>query len=116
MRPIPPQRRAEIASALSTRAGEAYARQSDEQAGAEPAPALPQGKTSVQTESTLRGARTIDQFFTQRTATECGGGPFGFVCRERVRFELCRDRWTKTEVRGMSACHVLARQGPPVDQ
>jgi hypothetical protein len=75
-----------------------------------------QGFTSVQVESTLRGARTIDSLYQQRTAAECGSGPIGFVCRESVRFGLCRDKWSRNEVRGMTVCRVLAREGPQPDQ
>jgi hypothetical protein len=94
---------------------EAVPRAADELTRAEPALSPAQGRTSVQVEATLRGARTIDQLYEQRAAAECDG-PFGFVCRESIRFGLCRDKWSNTEVRGMTICRVLARAGPPPDQ
>ncbi|HEV7390593.1 MAG TPA: hypothetical protein VGO08_03040 [Burkholderiales bacterium] len=93
-----------------------FPRGADEVPRAEPAAEAAQGKTSVQVETTLRGARTVDQLYYQRAAAECGTGPLAFLCRENVRFGLCRDHWSRNEVPGMAICRVLARQGPPPDQ
>ena len=76
----------------------------------------PRGRTASQAEASLGAARTIDQLFQQRVAAECDSGLLGFVCREKVRFGLCRDRWTPSEQPGMTACRVLARHGPARDQ
>ena len=81
-----------------------------------PADSQPRGRTASQAEASLGAARTIDQLFQQRVAAECESGLLGFVCREKVRFGLCRDRWTSNEQAGMTACRVLARQGPRRDQ
>jgi hypothetical protein len=75
-----------------------------------------EGTTSTHIESSVGGARTIDELYEQRTATECGAGPIGFVCRESVRFGLCRDLWSSNAVRGKTVCRVLARAGPAPDQ
>jgi hypothetical protein len=90
-------------------------RRADELPAPDPAPPYAQGRTSVQVETMLRGARTIDQLYQQRAAAECRG-PLGFVCRESIRFGLCRDKWSNREVRGMMICHVLARAGPTPEQ
>ena len=73
----------------------------------------PRGRTSVQVESVVQGARTIDELFQQRAAVECRRGPIGFICREKIRMGLCDRKWSETAVRGMKTCHVLARAGPP---
>ncbi|MGZ5138184.1 MAG: hypothetical protein ACXWI6_06375 [Burkholderiales bacterium] len=93
-----------------------FPRGADELPRAEPLAEAAQGNTSVQVETTLRGARTVDQLYYQRAAAECGRGPLAFLCREQVRFGLCRDHWSRNEVPGMAICRVFAREGPPPDQ
>jgi hypothetical protein len=107
---------AEPAPRISGRHDGPFPSAADELPRTEPAAEPAQGKTSGQVEMTLRGARTIDQLYHQRAAAECGRGPLAFLCRENVRFGLCREHWSRNEVPGMAICRVLARQGPPPDQ
>jgi hypothetical protein len=108
-------RRVEPLPRIAAALDEGMPRAADDPTRGEPAPSPAQGRTSVQVEATLRGARTIDQLYRQRAAAECDG-PLGFVCRESIRFGLCRDKWSNAEVRGMTICRLLARAGPPPDQ
>jgi hypothetical protein len=52
-----------------------------------------------------KAARTIDQAFKQRTATECEGGLSGLICQERIRRKLCEGRWSFTQTSGQKICY-----------
>ena len=57
--------------------------------------------------------RSVDAIFIEHANAQCRGGIGGFVCRERLRFSLCKSRWTDAEVAGMTICHVAGRGRPP---
>lgn len=50
-------------------------------------------------------ARTLDQVFRDRGASECEDGLSGLICREKLRFKLCEGRWTTRPPPGQSICH-----------
>jgi hypothetical protein len=56
--------------------------------------------------------RTVDIAYKRLTAAECTGGAPGLLCREKLRFRLCRQQWIDTDVPGMSVCRVKAHSAP----
>lgn len=80
-----------------------------EQSAAQPV----QPPAPVEREAALPAPRTIDQVYEQRAAVECRSGFAGFLCRERVRFNLCEGKWTGNEVPGMTLCRVVGHAAPP---
>ena len=49
-------------------------------------------------------AKTIDEVFSERLAAECSSGLSGLVCREKLRYAVCGDRWSQTPPPGQSIC------------
>ena len=49
-------------------------------------------------------AKTIDEVFNERLAVECSSGLSGLVCREKLRYAVCGDRWSQTPPPGQSIC------------
>lgn len=60
----------------------------DEWSGDDP-PAMP----SIQIAPSVGGPRTPDELYRRRVQSECDAGLPGFACREKVRFEVCKNRW-----------------------
>jgi hypothetical protein len=56
--------------------------------------------------------RTVDIAYNRLSAAECAGGASGLFCREKLRFRLCKQRWSDTDVPGMSVCRVMAHAAP----
>lgn len=51
-----------------------------------------------------KAARTVDQAWHERVASECGSGFGGVVCGEKLRYKLCEGRWTENPSPGQSIC------------
>lgn len=49
-------------------------------------------------------ASSIDEQYNQRVAAECARGLFGVVCRDRVKNELCKGRFSAHPPAGESRC------------
>ena len=49
---------------------------------------------------------TIDELYRQRAAKRCEEGLPGLICRQRLRFELCSDKWTQDTQSGMEICRL----------
>jgi hypothetical protein len=92
-------------------AQETYPRSIEAQPQPAPVPDA-QGRTSSEVETSFRGARTIDELYLQRTAVECGRGPFGFVCRQRIKLGLCEGKWTEVRTPGVMTCYLAPRGNP----
>lgn len=61
----------------------------------------------VENPSLRRNARmggSIDEQYNQRAASECPAGGSGFFCREKVRYQLCNNRWSASPQPGHSIC------------
>jgi len=52
----------------------------------------------------VRMAGSIDDQYNQRAAAECPAGGSGFFCREKVRYQLCNNRWSASPPPGQSMC------------
>jgi len=52
----------------------------------------------------VRMAGSIDDQYQQRAASECPLGGSGFFCREKIRYQLCNNRWSPTPPQGQSTC------------
>lgn len=50
-------------------------------------------------------ARSINQIFRERSASECEDGLSGLICREKLRFRLCDGHWAAQPPPGQSICH-----------
>jgi ribosomal protein L40E len=48
----------------------------------------------------------IDELYRQRTAERCDEGLYGLLCRQRLRFELCKGKWTQDAHSGMEICRL----------
>nr|WP_315427021.1 hypothetical protein [uncultured Albidiferax sp.] len=48
--------------------------------------------------------KTIDEVFNERLSAECSSGLSGLVCREKLRYAVCGDRWSQTPPPGQSIC------------
>jgi hypothetical protein len=55
---------------------------------------------------------TIDVAYKRLSAAECAGGAPGLLCREKLRFRLCKQKWNDSDVPGMSVCRVMAHAAP----
>lgn len=60
----------------------------DEWSGDDP-PAMP----SIQVAKPGNARPTLDESYQRRVLAECDPGFTGFACREKVRFEVCKNRW-----------------------
>jgi hypothetical protein len=49
---------------------------------------------------------TLDRIYEARARAECERTILGFVCRERLRWRVCKDNWTPDKTGGMSVCYV----------
>lgn len=49
-------------------------------------------------------AKTVDEVFSERLSAECSGGLGGVVCREKLRFVVCADRWSQSPPPGQTIC------------
>lgn len=49
---------------------------------------------------------SIDELYRQRTAERCDEGLYGLLCRQRLRFELCKGKWTQDAHSGMEICRL----------
>jgi len=60
----------------------------------------PQVKASPAPVRTAERPKSVDRLWRERTARECAAGFVGFICREWLKFELCRehDAWGKASV------------------
>jgi hypothetical protein len=56
--------------------------------------------------------RALDVAYKRLSGAECAAGAPGLFCREKLRFRLCKDRWTQSDVPGMSVCRVAAHAAP----
>jgi hypothetical protein len=56
--------------------------------------------------------RALDIAYQQLSGAQCAGGAAGLFCREKLRFRLCKERWTQSDVPGMSVCRVVAHAAP----
>jgi hypothetical protein len=56
--------------------------------------------------------RALDVAYKRLSGAECAAGTPGLFCREKLRFRLCKDRWTQSDVPGMSVCRVAAHAAP----
>ena len=52
----------------------------------------------------VRMEGSIDDQYHQRAASECPAGGSGFFCREKVRYQLCKNRWSASPPPGQSMC------------
>jgi hypothetical protein len=93
-------------------AEEPYPQSAEAQPQPAPVPDAAQGRTSIEVETTVRGARTIDELYLQRTSVECGRGPFSFICRQRIRMGLCDGKWTEVRTLGVTTCYLAPRGNP----
>jgi len=50
-------------------------------------------------------ARSIDQVWQDRFASECESGIGGLICGEKLRYKLCEGRWKINPPAGQSICH-----------
>ena len=48
--------------------------------------------------------KTLDEQFNQRVSAECGSGIGGLICREKVRFSICSDKWSISPPVGEESC------------
>ena len=107
-----PVERTAPSSVANAPAQETYPQSAEAQPQPAPVPDGPQGRTSSEVETSVRGARTIDELYLQRTAVECGRGPFGFVCRQRIKIGLCDGKWTEVRTPGVMTCYLAPRGNP----
>jgi hypothetical protein len=56
--------------------------------------------------------RALDVAYKRLSGAECAAGAAGLFCREKLKFRLCKDRWTQSDVPGMSVCRVVAHAAP----
>jgi hypothetical protein len=49
---------------------------------------------------------SIDELYRQRAAERCDEGLAGLLCRQRLRFELCKGKWTQEAPSGMEICRL----------
>ena len=55
-------------------------------------------------------ARSLDELFNERVAAECPSGFSGILCREKVRFSVCADKWSEAPPPGQSTCKSSAQK------
>ncbi|SDO78532.1 hypothetical protein SAMN05216303_102349 [Rhodoferax sp. OV413] len=68
------------------------------------APAVPAPEPAAVEKPAAPKAKTIDEVFNERLAAECSSGLSGLVCREKLRYAVCGDRWSQTPPPGQSIC------------
>lgn len=51
-----------------------------------------------------RTRASIDEQHRQLSAAECPNGPGGLFCREKIRYRLCKNRWSASPAPGQSIC------------
>jgi len=56
--------------------------------------------------------RRIDVVYQRMTSAQCARGVGGLFCREKLKFKLCKDRWTATHVPGMTICYLAPHAVP----
>jgi hypothetical protein len=76
-------------------------------AGRHAAPAVT--SAAVPPAAPARGAG-VDARYDRAVAAECPQGVRGLLCREAVRWRLCRGRWSAVGAAGASRCQVGERQ------
>ena len=55
---------------------------------------------------------TVDVVYRRIAAEKCSLGLKGSICREKLKLKLCKERWTDSNVPGMSVCRLTHRPGP----
>lgn len=68
------------------------------------APAAPAPEPAAVEKPAAPKAKTVDEVFNERLAAECSSGLSGLVCREKLRYAVCGDRWSQTPPPGQSIC------------
>jgi hypothetical protein len=67
---------------------------------------------SIRQHAATSAPHTVDIAYKRLSAAECAGGAPGLLCREKLRFRLCKQRWSDRDVPGMSVCRVMAHAAP----
>lgn len=49
-------------------------------------------------------AKTVDEVFNERLSAECSSGIGGLICREKLRYAVCADRWSQSPPPGQTIC------------
>jgi hypothetical protein len=75
-----------------------------------PPPVVPQAKPQVEAPRPVAAHKSLDEQYNERVEAECSAGFTGILCREKVRFALCSDKWSETPPPGQSTCKQSANK------
>jgi hypothetical protein len=56
----------------------------------------------------VAAGKSVDDIYNERAAAECTPGFVGILCREKLRFSVCSDKWSETPPPGQSTCKQSA--------